>query len=611
MLVSSSSEKKINYFILNDPSADVPQRKVKLLTYAVSKKVKRKIKLIEKERKLVSKCVRRSLAWNAKVDIEYQHHGGQYLELPRAISDPYGRPHTGNKSYATRWLENRYQGIVTNTLPNVPEVAILEGMCMINISPLCTHRSLLEYSLFLLRRFMLPQFIAGTREVHIIFDVPGKLTNFPKAIERQRRDEESSQSLVHHHIVFSDEIVLPADWRQLLSCRQCKRSLVLYLGECYKSNAGKILRDNQRLILAGCFQGDDEDLPLLITSNGTQPVHALKCNAEETDTRLWLHVVRSAGSHKLVWSPDTDVFHVGLPIMPCYPAVHAIVQINTYHSSENRYLLMDKLYGAMKNDPDLATIPIDCRPKLLQSLFICSGCDFISFFAGLGKAKILKVAFQHSDFINSNSDALPGSLVNTTESQEVGFLAFLRLIGTVYYKKHLSSFPFESPRAFVNSLSSQTDESRSQHLQWLETIRNTIWEHIEFEDELPPSSQALWRHWLRTCWVSQYWSQATENSYNTLDVTHHGWKCVDGQVEIDWDAPENILKVQQNVRLLLRGCSCKKGCINRRCRCVKDGRKCGPGCSCHNCQNQAYVSTPAAEVECEVEEEELRQDEAY
>ena len=32
-------------------------------------------------------------------------------------------------------------------------------------------------------------------------------------------------------------------------------------------------------------------------------------------TRVWLHVLRSQGTHKLVCSPDTDVYHIGLPLV--------------------------------------------------------------------------------------------------------------------------------------------------------------------------------------------------------------------------------------------------------------------------------------------------------
>ena len=95
-------ENRVKYFQLGDPSAEVPQRKVKLLMFTTSKVAKKKIKAIEREKKLVNRCVSRLLAWNSKVDRDHQQQGGQYLELPRAISDPHGRPHKGTKSYATK-----------------------------------------------------------------------------------------------------------------------------------------------------------------------------------------------------------------------------------------------------------------------------------------------------------------------------------------------------------------------------------------------------------------------------------------------------------------------------------------------------------------------------
>ena len=52
-----------------------------------------------------------------------------------------------------------------------------------------------------------------------------------------------------------------------------------------------------------------------------------------------------------------------------------------------------------------------------------------------------------------------------------------------------------------------------------------------------------------------------------------------------WESPENLEKVQHTLSLLLKGCSCKSGCTNRRCSCLKAGRKCGPGCRRINCLN--------------------------
>lgn len=51
-------ENKVKYFILRDPSTNVPQRQAKLLTIASTKSTKKKIKLFEKEKKIVNKCVR-------------------------------------------------------------------------------------------------------------------------------------------------------------------------------------------------------------------------------------------------------------------------------------------------------------------------------------------------------------------------------------------------------------------------------------------------------------------------------------------------------------------------------------------------------------------------
>ena len=92
---------------------------------------------------------------------------------------------------------------------------------------------------------------------------------------------------------------------------------------------------------------------------------------------------------------------------------------------------------------------------------------------------------------------------------------------------------------------------------------------VEFEEELPPSWEALWRHWLRTCWVSHYWSQATQNQYNILKITDHGWKLNGDTLEIDCDSKENMEKIRDRVHHLLKGCGCKTGCNNKCCSCVK------------------------------------------
>ena len=40
--------------------------------------------------------------------------------------------------------------------------------------PLGSHHTMKEYTQFLLRRYALPQFVKGVKEVHIVFDNPGR-----------------------------------------------------------------------------------------------------------------------------------------------------------------------------------------------------------------------------------------------------------------------------------------------------------------------------------------------------------------------------------------------------------------------------------------------------
>jgi hypothetical protein len=170
------------------------------------------MKQLDKEKKLIGKCLRKAFVWNTKFGSSSQQVGQQYIELPRAISDPNGNLHKGQKSYTTKWLENRYKDLICNQLPGgwVPDVVVLEGMFMINTSPLTTHSTMKDYSQFLLRRFVLHHLTNGCSEVHVVFDNPGRQPNSPKSFERKRRDDTASLSSDHKHLTFTDTCPLPS-----------------------------------------------------------------------------------------------------------------------------------------------------------------------------------------------------------------------------------------------------------------------------------------------------------------------------------------------------------------------------------------------------------------
>lgn len=170
---------------------------------------------------------------------------------------------------------------------------------------------------------------------------------------------------------------------EFLNCRKCKRSLVSFLSHDLVHKIRQKLQPHQSLLLQG-FLMKIYKIKLCSLCTTTAP----RLNAEESDTRIWLHVVKSAGKRKLVISPDTDVYHIGL-LFVAGTNIIVIVQLSSISSLELRLLDMQALTTAFGNDSDLAEIPTSLLPLAMQVLYVRSGCDFVSFFHGLGKASFL------------------------------------------------------------------------------------------------------------------------------------------------------------------------------------------------------------------------------
>ena len=111
------------------------------------------------------------------------------------------------------------------------------------------------------------------------------------------------------------------------------------------------------------------------------------------------------------------------------------------------------------------------------------------------------------------------------------------------------------------------------HTEWLEDIREAVWARINCENNMIPSVDALWRHWKRTCWIIEMWSQADQNTIHLREITSYGWKLTaDGELGIEWDSDSNIASIQSRVSQLMKGCKCKTGCHTAR-SCRKSGKK--------------------------------------
>ena len=228
-----------------------------------------------------------------------------------------------------------------------------------------------------------------------------------------------------------------------------------------------LLQNQQQLIIGGCFS---DEFAWLITS-GVLPekVPSYATNALEADNRIWRHATQTSATKILICSPDTAVYNIGLsaPRDKDY-----VVQLNIHHAVDKKYLILKHLQLAFQRDPDLHSLPREHLSLIMQSLYISTGCDYISYFKTFGKATIINNFMQYANFI-SNSNAV-GSLHNTNSTdKDVGFLSFVRLMGTCYFKKHIAAFIANYGHTIPLQLYNSVDDAlpvSERHEIWLDNL---------------------------------------------------------------------------------------------------------------------------------------------
>ena len=107
----------------------------------------------------------------------------------------------------------------------VPEVAIFEGMFLIQTLPIPNMGCMREYVEILLGKSVYPHLNARVSEVHVVFDNPSSLAETPKDVEHKKRDSNQKESFNYECVPFSSESAIPNRWRDVLSCRLCKKAL--------------------------------------------------------------------------------------------------------------------------------------------------------------------------------------------------------------------------------------------------------------------------------------------------------------------------------------------------------------------------------------------------
>ena len=184
-------------------------------------------------------------------------------------------------------------------------------------------------------------------------------------------------------------------------------------------------------------------------------------------------------------------------------------------------------------------------------------------------------------------------------------MSFLRLVGVVYMKKHGCAFIGITPEAYFKQSLKHSQTTIQHHGLWLDKIRQCIWDRIQFENEMVPNTDSLYRHYKRVCWVLDLWRQADRNTLNPKPLCDYGWSVQNENISVAWDSDSNMDSIRERVSSLLKGCGCKTGCHSRQCGCKGKGKLCGEGCNCINCTNtgtQTIASGTNSMEEASIEE---------
>ena len=101
------------------------------------------------------------------------------------------------------------------------------------------------------------------------------------------------------------------------------------------------------------------------------------CATDIVNATNMANVTKTNAKKILILSLDTDVSHIGLPLA-CTKTKEVIVKVSSLTSRQLKYINLSELH---QRDPDLAHINTKLRPQIIQTLFVVSGCDYVSFLA--------------------------------------------------------------------------------------------------------------------------------------------------------------------------------------------------------------------------------------
>ena len=164
--------------------------------------------------------------------------------------------------------------------------------------------------------------------------------------------------------------------------RKNKQPLCNYLSQRFVQVVSSWLkRPEQKFVTAGGFKSNCGFCGIEVSRY--KQSYCFFNNHEESDTQIWLHVKESACSVIHIYSVDHDISRIGPPLA----LLKEIIIQYRAKPGDTKFIYLQKLKDCLERDPDLVSIVVGGHDlcKIIQVVFICSGCDFVSYFVHSGK----------------------------------------------------------------------------------------------------------------------------------------------------------------------------------------------------------------------------------
>ena len=126
---------------------------------------------------------------------------------------------------------------------------------------------------------------------------------------------EEHEDMVSEH--YHTSTIMPSKWQDHVECHECKWSIVELIKLSLLQHGRLLLREHQRLVISGCLSGENDNYAWILSSNELLPeqMAVYHTSAEEADNRIWRHATQSCATKRLIYSPDTDTYNIGLGLL--------------------------------------------------------------------------------------------------------------------------------------------------------------------------------------------------------------------------------------------------------------------------------------------------------